>query len=131
MVRALVAAVIAAAIGGGYYWFAQRQGPAVAALVAAPPPPEVGVSEVQLIEVPLLMVYAGRVVGFRNVEIRAQVGGILLKREFAEGARVDKDQVLFRIDPRPYQIALERATAQLAQAEASSRQTEDNFRRVE
>lgn len=132
MARALVAAVIAAvAIGGGYYWFAKRQSSAAALSSAPPPPPEVGVSEVQLAEVPLSTVYAGRVVGFRNVEVRPQIGGILLKREFAEGARVEKDQVLFRIDPRPYQIALERANAQLAQAEASLRQTEDNFRRVE
>jgi membrane fusion protein (multidrug efflux system) len=75
---------------------------------AAPPPPEVGIVTVQPGEVAFPIEYAGRVVGFRDVEVRALVGGILLKRGFEEGARVTQDQLLFQIDPAPYKVALSR-----------------------
>jgi membrane fusion protein (multidrug efflux system) len=81
--------------------------------------------------VPLPFTYAGRVAGYRDVEIRAQVSGTLLKREFNEGARVKEGEVLFRIDPKPYQVALDRARAQLAQAEATLRQTSENWKRID
>ncbi len=77
------------------------------------------------------MEYAGRVAGFRNVEVRAQVGCLLLSREFAEGARVKAGQVLFRIDPATYRVALERSEAELNQAQAALRQAEDNVRRAD
>lgn len=98
---------------------------------AAPPPPEVGIVTVQPAEIAFPIEYAGRVVGFRDVEVRALVGGILLKRGFEEGARVTQDQLLFQIDPAPYKVALNRSEAQLAQAQATLRQAEDNFGRVE
>lgn len=95
------------------------------------PPPEVGVVEVRPAEIPLPVEYAGRVAGFRDVEVRARVGGLLLSRGYDEGARVKQGQVLFRIDPAPYQVALDRAQAQLQQAQATLRQAEENFIRVE
>jgi membrane fusion protein (multidrug efflux system) len=98
---------------------------------AAPPSPEVGIVTVAPTEVPFPVEHAARVVGFRDVEVRSLVGGILLKRGFEEGARVAKGQALFQIDPAPYQVALQRAEAQLAQAQAVLRQAEDNFERVE
>lgn len=94
-------------------------------------PPEVGVVTVQSAEVPFPYSYAGRVVGFRDVEVRPLVGGVLLKRGFEEGARVQKDQLLFQIDPAPYRVALSRAEAQLQQAQAAQRQADENFARVE
>jgi membrane fusion protein (multidrug efflux system) len=97
----------------------------------APPPPEVGIIVVQPAEVPYPVEYAGRVAGFQDVEVRPQVGGLLLKREYEEGARVTQGQVLFRIDPATYEIALDRAEAQLQQAQAALRQAEDNFNRTE
>jgi membrane fusion protein (multidrug efflux system) len=103
--------------------------PALAAPAAAPP--EVGVIEVRRAEVPVPVEYAGRVEGFRDVEIRPRVGGLILSREFDEGARVTQGQVLFRIDPAPYQVALDRAEAQLAQAEATSRQAQADYERIE
>jgi membrane fusion protein (multidrug efflux system) len=124
----------AAAAGGGYYWYVHRQAPAAATAqtpAAAPPPPEVGVMEARAAEVPLTIVYAGRVAGVRDVEVRPQVGGILLKREFSEGAQVKQGQVLFRIDPRTYEVALARANAQNAQAQATLRQAEENYKRIE
>jgi membrane fusion protein (multidrug efflux system) len=126
----LFVGLIAAA--GTYYWFGRQNAPATAqAPAAAPPAPEVGVIETKAVEVPLTVVYAGRVAGFRDVEIRPQVSGILLKREFNEGAQVKQGQVLFRIDPRTYEVALARGNAQLAQAQASLRQSEENHKRVE
>jgi membrane fusion protein (multidrug efflux system) len=75
--------------------------------------------------------YAGRVEGFRDVEIRPRVGGLLLSREFDEGAKVSQVQVLFRIDPAPYQVAIDRAEAQLAQAQATLRQAEADYERID
>jgi membrane fusion protein (multidrug efflux system) len=111
-----------------------RQAPAAATAQtppAAPPPPEVGVMEARAAEVPLTIVHAGRVAGVRDVEVRPQVSGVLLKREFSEGAQVKQGQVLFRIDPRTYEVALSRANAQLAQAQATLRQAEENYKRIE
>ena len=145
----LFAVLLCAALAaGGYYYLHGRpdpQGSWTAAIIQrggaaapaqppgppAPPPPEVGVVEVRPAEVPVPVEYAGRVAGFRNVEVRAQVGGLLLSREFAEGARVKAGQVLFRIDPATYRVALERSEAELNQAQAALRQAEDNFRRAD
>jgi membrane fusion protein (multidrug efflux system) len=93
--------------------------------------PEVGVSEVRAAEVPITFTFAGKVDAYRDVEVRPQVGGTLLSREFNEGANVEDGQLLFRIDPRPYEVALARANAQLAQAQATLRQAEENLARIE
>ncbi len=127
--RIVAACVIAALLGaGGYWWTRPAARPATA---AAPPPPEVGVVTLTAADVPLPLQFAGRVSGFRVVEIRSQVSGILLKREFNEGAVVNLGDVLFRIDPRSYEAALARAQAQAALARATLTQTEENYKRVE
>ena len=56
--------------------------------------------------------------GYVNAEIRPQVSGYIIKQDYKEGAFVSKGQVLFEIDPRPFQADLDRADAELAQAEA-------------
>jgi RND family efflux transporter MFP subunit len=56
--------------------------------------------------------------GFVNAEIRPQVSGYIIRQDYTEGAVVRKGQVLFEIDPRPFEAALERAKGELAQAEA-------------
>jgi membrane fusion protein, multidrug efflux system len=130
----IILLLVAAAAGAGYYWFVRQQTPAAAAAqtpAAAPPPPEVGIVVVQPAEIPFPVEYAGRVAGFRDVEIRPLVSGLLVKREYEEGARVTQGQVLFRIDPATYQVALSRAEAQLQQAQATLRQAEENFKRIE
>lgn len=83
-----------------------------------PPPPAVTVVEVKAGEVPLTFEYAARVEASRTVQVRAQAGGILLKRNFDEGAKVAAGDVLFEIDPRPYAAQLAKAQAQLQQADA-------------
>ena len=63
--------------------------------------------------------WIGTTEGAVDAEIRAQVSGYLISRNFEEGTLVGKDSVLFRIDPRPYQAALELARADLGRAEAA------------
>ncbi|TAJ37608.1 MAG: efflux RND transporter periplasmic adaptor subunit [Reyranella sp.] len=127
--RIVSACVVAAFIGAGVFWWTRPASRPPTA--AAPPPPEVGVVQLAAADVPLPLQFAGRVAGFRVVEIRSQVSGILLKREFSEGAVVNAGNVLFRIDPRSYDAALSRAEAQAAQARATLTQTEENYKRVE
>jgi membrane fusion protein (multidrug efflux system) len=127
--RIVAACVVAAIIGAGVFWWSR---PATKpATAASPPPPEVGIVQLTAADVPLPLQFAGRVAGFRVVEIRSQVSGILLKREFNEGAVVNVGDVLFRIDPRSYEATLSRAQAQAAQARATLTQTEENYKRVE
>lgn len=90
---------------------------------ATPPPPPVTVEAVQPHDVPVTYEYAARISAFRNVQVRARVGGILLHRNFVEGTEVKAGDVLFEIDPAPYQAELERAQAQVAQAEADYQQS--------
>lgn len=84
----------------------------------APPPPAVTVMDIKPQTVPLSFQYAARISAYSNVEVRARVGGILLKRNFIEGSEVQKGDVLFNIDPAPYEAALAQAKAQLQQAQA-------------
>ncbi len=132
-VRALIGRIAAvvlvlALVGGGAYLFMIQPAKAPVA-PAPPPPPQVGVVELKAADVPLPLEFSGRVAGFRVVEIRAQVSGVLLKREFLEGSVVDVGQVLFRIDPRTYEAASARANAQAAQAKATLIQAEENYNR--
>lgn len=132
--RVLIVLVIAAALAAGAYFFKfgwpGAAPPAQTPAAVAPPPPEVGVVVVQPAEVPFPVEYAGRVAGFRDVEVRPRVSGLLLKREYEEGGKVKEGQVLFRIDPATYQVALSRAEAQLQQGQATLRQAEENYDRI-
>jgi membrane fusion protein (multidrug efflux system) len=102
---------------------------ALAALLAAcsrkpPPAPaagpvEVGVVTNQPTSVTLSRELPGRTSAFKVAEVRARVNGIVLKRLFEEGSDVKQGQPLYRIDPAPYEAALQSARAQLARAEAS------------
>lgn len=127
--RIVAACVVAAVIGAGVFWWTRPASRPAAA--AALPPPEVGIVQLTVADVPLPLQFAGRVAGFRAVEIRSQVSGILLKRAYNEGAVVNVGDVLFRIDPRSYEATLSRAQAQAAQARATLTQTEENYKRVE
>lgn len=94
------------------------------------PPPEVTVVEVQAGKVPLTYEYAARVAASREVEVRAQVGGILLKRDYNEGAPVEAGDVLFEIDPKLYEAELAKARAQQQQAEAQLAQADRDVDRT-
>jgi membrane fusion protein (multidrug efflux system) len=89
----------------------------------SPPPSAVSAIEIKAGKVPLSFEYAGRVEASREVQVRAQAGGILLRRNYNEGAEVKAGDILFEIDPKPYEAELARARAQLQQAEAQLAQT--------
>jgi membrane fusion protein (multidrug efflux system) len=86
------------------------------------PPPEVAVVTVAPKTLPVRYEYVGQTAGFREVEVRARVNGILLKRNYQEGATVKRGQSLFLIDPAPFQVALAKAEAEFATAEARQAQ---------
>lgn len=85
----------------------------------APPPPEVGVVSVQPQNVALRTELPGRVEALRTAQVRARVNGVVQQRRFAEGSDVAAGQLLFQIDPAPYQAALDSAQAVLAKAQAN------------
>jgi membrane fusion protein (multidrug efflux system) len=84
----------------------------------APPPPEVAVQTIADEPVPLELTYTARTVGSREVEVRARVGGILLKRRYEEGSRVKQGQPMFLIDPEPVRARVASARAAVAMAKA-------------
>jgi membrane fusion protein (multidrug efflux system) len=90
----------------------------------APPPPVVEVAHVEQRDVPIYGEWIGTLTGQVNADVRAQVTGYLLKQNFKEGSYVTKGQLLFEIDPRPFQAATDQAKGQLAQAEAQLVQDE-------
>jgi membrane fusion protein (multidrug efflux system) len=83
------------------------------------PPPEVGVVVVTPQRVILTSELSGRTAPHLIAEVRPQVGGIIRERLFAEGSNVKAGEVLYQIDPAPYQVALDVATANQARAEAN------------
>lgn len=86
---------------------------------ARPPAPlDVEVVDVVQKDVPIYGVWVATLDGFVNAQIHPQVSGYLIKLNYKEGSPVRKGEVLFVIDPRPFQAALDQAKAQLAQAEA-------------
>ena len=78
----------------------------------------VEVVQVEQKDVPIFGEWIGTLDGFTNADVKAQVTGYLLRQGYQEGAFVKKGQLLFEIDPRPFQAALDQAQAQLAQAQA-------------
>ncbi len=80
--------------------------------------PDVEVVQVEQKDVPIFGEWIGTLDGFTNADVRAQVAGYLLRQGYQEGAFVKKGQLLFEIDPRPFQAALDQAEGQLAQATA-------------
>ena|SRR6202795_3009615 len=81
-------------------------------------PAEVEVVQVEERDVPIYGEWIGTLDGLINADVRAQVTGYIMKQGYQEGAFVKKGQLLFEIDPRPFQAALDQAEGQLAQAKA-------------
>lgn len=93
--------------------------------------PSVEVVQVSPQNVPLSFEFAARAQGSKETEVRARVGGILLKRNYVEGSKVEEGQVLFEIDPAQYIIELDKAKANLIDAQATLTQTESQWKRIE
>ena len=94
-----------------------------------PAPPEVSVITVAPERVALTSEWIATLDGYVNAQIRPQVTGYLLKRNYEEGAVVRKGQVLFEIDPRPFESALAQSRAQLGEVQAQLGKTERDLQR--
>src|SRR5690242_7892622 len=89
----------------------------------ATPPPQVLVMTVEPRDTPIYKEWIGTLDGLVNATIHAQVVGYLLRQDYEEGKPVKKGDLLFEIDPRPFQAALDQAKAKLAQDEAEQSRT--------
>lgn len=98
---------------------------------SAPPPMPVTAIRVKAEKVPVSLEAVGQAEGSREVEIRARVNGILEKRLYEEGAPVAAGQVLFQIDPAPYELAVQQARAALMQERVRRELAENEARRLE
>lgn len=94
-------------------------------------PPVVEVIAVEQKDVPIYAELIGTLDGLTNADVRAQVTGYLMKQAYLEGSFVRKGQLLFQIDPRPFQAVLDQAQGQLAQAKAQLANAEAVQRRTE
>lgn len=124
-----------AAAGGAPPGASPGAGPGAApaggnASAGTPPPPAVGVIKVSPGDVGLLTELPGRTEASRIAQVRARATGILTARHFDEGSDVKAGQLLFTIDPAPYQAALASAQAQLARAEGTLMQAQANADRA-
>ena len=97
---------------------------------APPPPPQVPVAQVVTREVAPWSEFTGYVAAVGSVELRPRVGGAIDAVSVPEGDIVEEGRLLFQIDPRPFQVAVETAAAQLRQAEALLAQAETDFDRA-
>ena len=96
---------------------------------APPPPPEVQVITLAPTNVPIFEEWIGTLDGYVNAQIHAQVTGYLLTQNYAEGRDIKKGDLLFQIDPRPFQAELDQANAKLAQDKAQAGKTELDVKR--
>ena len=107
----------------------RTQEPKAQATAGAPPAPVV-VQNVVAQDIPAVYEYVGQTAGSREVEVRARMSGILLKRNFTEGGAVKQGQSLFNLDADPFRAALQRAEAEVASAEARHAQAARNLARL-
>lgn len=93
--------------------------------------PVVDTVKVEPQDIPLSFEFAARAQGSKETEVRARVGGILLKRNYIEGSSVEEGSVLFQIDPEPFKVTLNKAKAQLAQSEAELKNAQTQWERTD
>lgn len=98
---------------------------------AKPPVLEVGVVQVEQKNVPIYSEWIGTTEGMVNAELKAQVTGYLLRQDYKEGSFVKKGQLLFEIDPRPFQAALDQANGQVAQYQGQVEQASSQITQAE
>src|SRR5271154_2200592 len=93
--------------------------------------PDVEVVQVEQKDVPIFGEWIGTLDGFSNADVKAQVTGYILRQGYQEGAFVKTGQLLFEIDPRPFQATLDQSQGQLAQARAQLANAQAVQRRTE
>lgn len=96
---------------------------------AAPPPPPVEVATAASADVPVFRSYPGTLMSVRTVELNARVEGWLLRQEIPDGSTVHPGDVVYRIDPAPFIVALDQAKADLAIAEAQYANARQKYER--
>jgi len=89
-----------------------------AASTGARPPMKVTVVSAAQSDVPITGEWVGTLDGYVNAQIQPQANGYLIRQDYREGSQVQEGQVLFEIDPRPFEAALQQAQGQLGQAQA-------------
>lgn len=94
-------------------------------------PPVVEVVQVEQKDVPIYSEWIGTTDGMVNADIKAQVSGYLLKQDYTEGSVVQKGQLLFEIDPRPFQAVVDQGEGQLAQANGQLAQAKAQLTQAE
>lgn len=101
----------------------------VSASAASMPPLPVSVVQLEPTDVGISSEWVGTMDGFVNAQIQPQASGYLIRQLYKEGSQVAKDQVLFEIDPRPFQAVLDQAEGQLGQAKAQLALAQINVKR--
>jgi membrane fusion protein, multidrug efflux system len=96
----------------------------------APPPPEVLVTTVTPRDVPVIHEGVATLEGFITANINAQVQGYIISRDYKEGSLVKKGDLLFQIDPRPFQAALDQAKGNLAVAQSNQTKADADVKRA-
>ena len=119
-------------VAGGGLWFWKKEEAKKEAVAKTTEIPPVVVSDMVLkaSDFPVTLEYTGQTKGFREAEVRAQVGGVLKSKEYREGQPVKAGQVLFRIDPAPYRATLNRNSANLKQAQVQADLAKIEFDRI-
>src|SRR5882762_205109 len=98
---------------------------------AAPRPLDVEVIRVEQKDVPVYSEWIGTTEGIVNADIKAQVTGYLLRQDYQEGSFVKKGQLLFELDPRPFQAAIDQAAGQVAQFQGQLEQANSQVTQAE
>lgn len=128
--RAIVLLILAATVVGGIlYWNKADHGPQAVQSSAQQQAVPVHILTMQPKTVPLKQVFLGQTESSQTVEIRARVNGFLESKHFTEGGHVKAGQLLFSIDPRSFQAALDMTKAQLASAQAQLERINQQLKR--
>ena len=98
---------------------------------SAPPPAELQVYEIRTESVPLYEEFVGQVYGEKDIPIRARVEGFLQGIHFQEGQRVEQGQLLYSIDPEPFEEKVVAETSKVSEAQTMLVQAESDLRRIE
>lgn len=107
------------------FWACEEEQPA-----APPPPPEIQVIEVLQKDVPIYAEYPGQTYGELDIAVRARVEGFLNSRHFDEGTQVQKGQLLYIIDPQPYEAKVAEAKSRVAEANTGLVKAESDLNRI-
>lgn len=94
------------------------------------PKPKVGVVEVLRKDVPIQMELVGQTIGSVDIAVRARVDGTLIGLHFEEGKTVDKGQLLYTIDSRPFEAKVVEAKGQLAEAQTALAKADSDLKRI-